>query len=99
VFGSRTSGIGFVFRFGGFRYINDMTSPHPKRRWFVPTPGRLLVVLLVAEGILLSANWFHWFPKGWAVLMTVAAVGVFLVVTLIWFVVALAFHRRFQFSL
>ena len=43
------------------------TPPKANRRWFLPTPGKLLVVLLTVEGILFLANWLHWIPKGWAV--------------------------------
>ena len=68
-----------------------------KLRWFHPTPGRLLVVLLAVEGILLLSE--PWFPKGWAVLVAIAAVGAFLIAMLLWFVISLIFHRRFQFSI
>jgi hypothetical protein len=68
-------------------------------RCFHPTPGRLLVILLAVEGILLSANWFHWIPKGWAVLIAVAAVGLYLTAMLVSFAVSLLFRWRFQFSL
>ena len=47
-----------------------------KLRWFHPTPGRLLIVLLAVEAALLLSK--PWFPKGWTVLMAVAAVGLFL---------------------
>jgi hypothetical protein len=33
-----------------------------KLRWHQPTPGRLFVLLLVVEGILLLVE--PWFPKG-----------------------------------
>ncbi|MGA2063213.1 MAG: leucine-rich repeat domain-containing protein [Thermoguttaceae bacterium] len=71
--------------------------PKPKRRWFYPTPERLLVVLLVVVGLLLLSE--QWFPKGWAVLIAVAAVGLFLLSMLIWFIVSLFFHWHFQFSI
>ena len=74
-----------------------MTAPEPKCRWFVPTPGKLLAILLAVEGVLLLSE--RWFPKGWAVLTAFAAVGVFLILMLIWFGVALVFRWRFQFSL
>jgi hypothetical protein len=61
----------------------------PKRRWFIPTPGKLLAVLMAIEGILFLADWFHWLPKGWAILITVAAVGMFLIGMLLWFICSL----------
>jgi hypothetical protein len=77
---------------------NDQPAmPKPKLRWFYPTPGRLLVVLLAVEGILLLSE--RWFPKGCAVLIAIAAIGVFLVLMLLWFVVSLIFYWRFQFSI
>ena len=69
----------------------------PKLRWFNLTPGRLLIILLAVEGALLLSEW--WFPKGWAVLIAVAAVGLFLLLTPFWFIFALIFHCRFQFSI
>ena len=74
-----------------------MTAPDPKRRWFFPTPGKLLVVLLAIEGILFLSK--PWIPKGWAVLFAVAAVGLFLIGMLLWFILALVFRWRFQFSI
>jgi hypothetical protein len=79
-----------------------MSTVHPAtsiRRWLLPTPGKLLLVLLAAEGILLLSNWLQWIPKGWAVLSAVAAVGLFLIGMLLWFLVALIFRWRFQFSI
>jgi hypothetical protein len=67
------------------------------RRWLHPTPGRLLVVLLAVELALLVSR--PWFPKGWAVLFAVAAVGVFLLFMLLWLAFALLLRRRFQFSI
>jgi hypothetical protein len=79
------------------------SMPKPKPRWFHLTPGRLLVVLLVVEAVLLLSERFKWFPfneyKGWTVLIALATVGVFLLFMLIWFVFALLFRRRFQFSI
>jgi hypothetical protein len=75
--------------------IADAREP----RWFFPTPGRLLVVLLTVEGFLWLSEWLQWTSKGWPVLIAVAAVGAFLLVMLGWFVLALLFHWRFQFSI
>jgi hypothetical protein len=68
-------------------------------RRFHPTPGHLLALLLAVEGILLLSNWLHWIPKGWSVLFAIAAVTVMLAVGLFWYLLALLFHWRFQFSI
>jgi hypothetical protein len=74
------------------------TSPTFTLRWFYPTPGRLLFLLLSGEGILLLLNWFELTPKGWAVLIAIASVCAMLLLLLGWFLLALLFHWRFQFS-
>ena len=74
-------------------------SPTFNLRWFYPTPGRLLFLLLPLEGIFLLLNWFQWMPKGWAVLIAIAAVALTIVVMLIWFFLAYCFCWHFQFSL
>ena len=80
-----------------------MTNPQPNPRWFLPTPGRLLWLLLAVEGFLWLSERFHWFAfnehKGWTVLIAVASVGVFLLLMLLWFLAALVFRWRFQFSI
>ena len=59
--------------------------------------------LLALEGLLLLAERFGWFTfdrhKGYAPLVAIAAVGATMVLMLLWFLVALVFRRRFQFSL
>jgi Leucine-rich repeat (LRR) protein len=79
------------------------TNPNPKLRWFNPTPGRLLVILLAVEGVLLLSEKFQWFGfnehKGWTVLIAIASVGVTMVFMLLWFILALIFHWHFQFSI
>ena len=82
---------------------DQSANPKPKRRWFYPTPGRLLVVLLAVECVLLLSERFQWFAfnekKGWTVLIAVAVVGLFLLLMLIWFITSLIFRWRFQFSI
>jgi hypothetical protein len=82
---------------------HQSTNPKPHRRWFYPTPGRLLIILLAVEGFLLLSERFQWFAfnekKGWTVLIAVAAVGLFLFIMLIWFIVSLIFRWHFQFSI
>ena len=80
-------------------YNAAMAAADQKARWFYPTPDRLVVPLLVLECLLWLSNWLGWWHKGYAVLVTIAVVGVFLLLMLIWFVLALVFRRRFQFSL
>ena len=80
----------------------DMTRhPHPQDPMVPPTPTWLIAGLLVVEGLLWLSERFQWFDvhKGYAVLIAVACVGVVFVVMLLWLVVALVFHLRFQFSI
>jgi hypothetical protein len=75
----------------------------PKFHWLYPTPGRLPVLLLAVEAVLLLSERFRWFPfnekKGWTVLIAMAAIGVFLFIMLLWFIVSLFCRWRFQFSI
>ena len=61
------------------------------------------MALLAVEGLLWLSERFQWFPfnahKGWTVLIGVAVVGVVLALMLLWFVLALIFRLRFQFSI
>lgn len=74
-----------------------------KPRWFQPTPGRVLLLLLAVEAILFFSERFHWFPfnshKGWTVLIATATVLATMALMLLWFLAALCFRRRFQFSI
>jgi len=76
---------------------NQSATPNPTLRWFHPTPARLLVILLAVEAILFLSK--PWFPKGYAVLTAIATVGVTMLLMLIWWLAALCFRWRFQFSL
>jgi len=71
----------------------------PRLRWFHFTPSRLLIGLLAVQGVLLLCGWFEWFPKGYAVLITLAAVGVAMLLMLLWLTASLLFRWRFQFSI
>ncbi len=72
-------------------------------RRFHPTPSWLVLGLLVVEGLLWLSERFGWFwfneKKGWTVLIGVAAVGVAMLVMLLWFIVSLIFRLRFQFTI
>src|SRR5208283_3638157 len=80
-----------------------MTDPTPTRRWYHLTPDRFVIGLLAVECLLWLSERYRWFwfngHKGWTVLIGVAAVGVVMLVMLVWFVVALVFRWRFQFSI
>ena len=80
-----------------------MTDPTPTRRRFCPTPGWIILALLAVEGLLWLSERYRWFwfneRKGWTVLIAVAVVGVTMLVMLPWFIVALVFGWRFQFSI
>jgi hypothetical protein len=76
---------------------NQQADPKQKLRWYRLTPGRLLLHLLVVEGALLLSE--RWLPKGYAVLITIAAVAVTMVLMLLWFALAFFFRWRFQFSI
>jgi hypothetical protein len=69
-----------------------------RRRWFHATPDRLILGLLAVECLLWASERFRWFPKGWAVLIALATVGVAMLLMLVSFVLALVFRWRFQFS-
>ena len=80
--------------------MKDRSIHEIKRgRWFHVTPDRLVIGLLAAEGSLFLAEWLRWLPKGWPVLIAIAAVAAAMLLMLVWFAVALLFRRRFQFSI
>ena len=74
-----------------------------RRRWFRLTPDRVLVAFLALEGFLLLSEQFAWFAfnrhKGYTVLIAVASVGVAMLLILLWFLAALIFRWRFQYSI
>ena len=78
---------------------SDKTRRNPHPRWYHLTPDRLILALLPVEALLWLSERFQWFPKGYAVLIAGAAVGVFLLLMLLWFIAALLFGLRFQFSI
>jgi hypothetical protein len=70
-------------------------------RWFHLTPGRFVIGLLVVEVLLWLSErigWLGW-HKGYAVLTCVVLVGGAICLMLFWFVAALIFRWRSQFSL
>ena len=79
-----------------------MPESTPTSRWYHLSPDRLIGGLLAIEGFLFLSERFQWFAfnekKGYTVLIAVAAVGLVVVVMLVWLLVSLLFHWRFQFS-
>jgi hypothetical protein len=72
-----------------------------KPRWYRLTPDRLILGLLAVEGLLWLTErpgWPAW-HKGYAVMVTVAVVGVAFLLLSLWFAIALVFRWRFQFTL
>jgi len=78
-----------------------MPTTDPQARWFHPTPDRFVLLLLAVECLLWLSERFGWlgWHKCYAVLTAVASVGVAMLGMFVWFAVAVAFRRRFQFSL
>jgi hypothetical protein len=85
-----------------FHYIVAMGGDR-KARWYRLTPDRVVILLLAVEGFLLLSEWFGWFPfnqhKGYTVLIAMAAVAAAMLLMLLWFLAALLFRLRFQFSI
>jgi hypothetical protein len=71
-------------------------TPKPTLRWFHFTPDRCLAGLLATEVFLLLSEQFHWFPKGWTVLIAVAAAVVTILFLLLWFAASLLCRWRFR---
>ena len=84
-------------------HMADAAECKTRRRWLRLTPDRCVLGLLALEALLLLSEWFQWFPfnqhKGWTVLIAIATVGAALVLMFLWFLAALLFRLRFQFSI
>jgi hypothetical protein len=72
-------------------------------RWYRLTPDRLVLLLLAVEGLPWLSERFEWFAfnrhKGWTLLIAMAAIAVAMVLMFLWFLAALVFRWRFQFSI
>ena len=81
----------------------DASECKTRCRWFRLTPGCLVLGLLAVEGFLLLSEHFQWFAfnrhKGWTVLIGMADVVVAMLLMFLWFLAALIFRWRFQFSI
>ena len=73
-------------------------SDEPRPRWFHLTPDKLLLALVpVWAGFFLSDR-FGRLPKGYPVLLATAIAAVILLFSFLWFVAAVVFRWRFQYS-
>lgn len=66
-------------------------------RWYVPTLDRVLLALLLLEGLLYLSDRFDWFAfnrlKGWTVLITVVTVASVLLLVAIWTLISWIISR------
>jgi hypothetical protein len=76
-----------------------MNATAPSSRSYRITPDRLVLLLLVTECVLWLSDRMGWWHKGYAVMIGLAIVGLFMLGSLAWFVAALILRWRFQFSL
>ncbi len=80
-----------------------MTTALARPRWYRVTPDRCVALLLALEGLLILSERFQWFPfnqhKGYTMLIAAAGVGLAMLLMFLWFLAALIFRRRFQFSI
>ena len=62
-----------------------------------------MLALLAVEVFLILSEWFRWFPfnqhKGWTLVIGLAAVVAAVVLLFLWFLAALIFRSRFQYSI
>ncbi len=80
-----------------------MASLRYALRWLRPSPGRLVALLLIVEGLLWLSERFKWFPfnahKGWTVLIAVATAGVFFLLMAVRLAAALLRRWPLQFTI
>jgi len=78
-----------------------MSASESKRRWFYPKPGWLVLSSLAVTGILFLSQEYclPGFCINLTLLLVIASVGVMLLAILLWFLAALLFRWRFQFTI
>jgi hypothetical protein len=80
----------------------NSSAPRPSR-WYVPTPAKFLVAVLVVQSVLYLSAGYRWFwfnhHKGYTVLITVAATAILLVLLALAVGISQFFKTKAQFSL
>ncbi len=77
--------------------------PRTKPRWYVPTPAKFLLAVLIVQSILFLSAHYQWFwfnqHKGYTVLITVAATAILLFLLALAVGISQFFKSKAQFSL
>src|SRR5579871_4643071 len=78
-----------------------MDAVSPKSHWYRLSPDRVIAGLVIAEFLLWVSNWMRWpaWHKGYAVLACVGFCGAAITLLMLWWLAALFFRLRFQFSI
>jgi hypothetical protein len=81
--------------------MDDTPTREPRPRWFRLTPGRFVLGLVVVEGFLVLSQQFERFAlnKGYTALIALATAAAIILFMLLWFLAALLFRLRFQYSI
>ncbi|MGO8691309.1 MAG: leucine-rich repeat domain-containing protein [Thermoguttaceae bacterium] len=78
-------------------------SQEKPRRWLRLTPERCVLLVLLLEGFLILSELFQWFAfdrlKGRTMLLGMASVGLSIILMFLWFLAAVLFRLRFQFTI
>src|SRR5262245_55769445 len=79
------------------------SKPVRQSRWYVPTPAKYLVFVLLVQGGLFLSAYYRWFAfnerKGFTVLFTVATTGALLLLLGAWVLIGWFFKAKTQFGL
>jgi hypothetical protein len=78
-----------------------MDAVSPKPRWYRLSPDRVVVGLLIVEFLLWLSDWIRWpaWHKGYAVLAAVGVSGAGIILLMLWWLAAIVFGLKFQFSI
>ncbi len=83
--------------------VSPTAAPTRNVRWYMPTPGKFVALLLLYVATLYLSDQYDWFAfnrqKGWTVLIAVAVAASGLGLIVVWSAIAWLFGRRVQFGL